>query len=130
MVYYLFQDIIQSDLRENQLSIQPLLHRINKLTEYNFLYLTPRGLKILLVKFLSIIAKLKSNEPVVVMIIHYEYKIVYIYRQLMIELSICDICNMPIAILINFLFLFFFFFFLLFLFFFFFLLAVEMFCVM
>ena len=33
----------------------------------------------------------------------------------MIELSICDICNMPIAILINFLFLFSVYFFLLFL---------------
>ena len=39
----------------------------------------------------------------------------YTYRRLIIELSICDICIMPIAILINFLFLFSFFFFLLFL---------------
>ena len=53
----------------------------DKLTEYNFLCLTPRSLKILLVKssFLSIIAKLKSNEPVVMTIIYYEYEIVYIY---------------------------------------------------
>ena len=49
----------------------------DKLTEYDFLYLTPKSLKILLVKFLSITAKLKSNEPAT-MKIYYEYKIVYI----------------------------------------------------
>ena len=53
------------------------------------------------------------------MIIYFEYEIVY-NRQHMTELSIYDICNVPIAILINFLFLFSFFF----------LLTVEMFCVM
>ena len=40
------------------------------------------------------------------MIIYYEYEIVYIYRRHMTELSVCDICNMPIAILINFIFIF------------------------
>ena len=40
---------------------------------------------------------------------------VYIHRQHTIGLSICDVCNMPIAILINFLFIFSFFFFFLFL---------------
>ena len=52
MVYYLFLVITQSDLGENQLSIQPLLlGTIFKLTEYNFLYLTSKSLKILLLKF-------------------------------------------------------------------------------
>ena len=86
----------------------------DKLTEYDFLYLTPKSLKILLEKFsfLSITAKLESNEPAV-MIIYYEYEIVYIiyiHRQHMVELSTCDVFNMPIAILINFLFIFSFFF--------------------
>ena len=51
MVYYLFQVVItQSDLGENQLSIQPLLHGIIfktscELTEYNFLSLTPMAKK-------------------------------------------------------------------------------------
>ena len=48
----------------------------------------------------------------------------------MIELSICDICNMLITILINLLFIFSFFFFLLFLSSFSFLVTAEMFCVM
>ena len=52
MVYYLFLVITQSDLGENRLSIQPLLHgTIFKFTEYNFLYLTSKSLKILLLKF-------------------------------------------------------------------------------
>ena len=46
IVYYLYQVITQSDLAENQLYIQPL----DKLTEYNFLSLTPRSFKVLLVK--------------------------------------------------------------------------------
>ena len=49
MVYYLYRVTTQSDLGENQLSIQPTEY--NKLTEYNFLSLTPRSLKMLLVKF-------------------------------------------------------------------------------
>ena len=81
----------------------------DKLTEYNFLCLTPKSLKMLLVRFFfseynSYIYKLKSNEPVALMIIYYEYEIVYIYLKPTYELSsTCDICNMPIAILINFL---------------------------
>ena len=42
---------------------------------------------------LSITARLESNEPAV-MITYYEYEIVYIiyiYRQHMVEVSICDI---------------------------------------
>ena len=41
------------------------------------------------------IAKLNSNEPVAMMVIYYEYEIIYayIYRQYMIELSLCDICK-------------------------------------
>ena len=76
----------------------------DKLHEYNFLCLTPRSLEISL--FLSITVKLKANEQVAMMTIYYEYEIVYIYRLHMTELSVCDICNMPIAILINFVFLF------------------------
>ena len=62
----------------------------DKLTEYDFLYLTSKSLKILLEKFsfLSITAKLVSNEPAV-MIIYYEYGIVYIiyiHRQHMVEI--------------------------------------------
>ena len=52
-----------------------------KLNEYSFLCLKLKSLKILSVKFFtsSITAKLKFNEPVVMMIIYYEYEIVYIY---------------------------------------------------
>ena len=93
MVYYLFQVITKSDLGENQLSTltwqclqdnflifkdkyQNLIFK----DKYNFLHLTPKSLKMLLLKFFIsfITAKLKSNEPVVMMIIYYEYEIVYI----------------------------------------------------
>ena len=59
----------------------------DKLTKYNFLCLKPKSLKTLLVKFFiseyatsyAKTATSKSNEPVVIMIIYYEYEIVYIY---------------------------------------------------
>ena len=49
IVYYLYQVITQSDLGENQLYIQSL----DKLTEYNFLSLTPRSFKVLVKFFIS-----------------------------------------------------------------------------
>ena len=70
IVYYLFQILTQTDLGENQLSIQPLS------IVHIYLYI-------------------------------YIYIYIYIYRERerkrkkehMIELSICDVCNMPIATL-------------------------------
>ena len=51
MIYYLFQIITQSDLGESQLSTQPLLRELSsRQVNYNFLCLTPKSLKILLIK--------------------------------------------------------------------------------
>ena len=65
----------------------------DKLTGYTFLYLTPRSLKILFVKFFisDIIAKLKSNERVFMMKIYHEYEIVYIYIYIYIYIQMDDI---------------------------------------
>ena len=69
-----------------------------KLNEYSFLCLKLKSLKILSVKFFtsSITANLKSNEPVVLTIIYYEYEIVYIY--IYIYICIYNIYNIYIYI--------------------------------
>ena len=87
----------------------------DKLTEYNFLRLTPKSLKILLVKFFIseynswVRVQWTSCHDNILWIWNSLYNI-YIHRRHMVELSICDVFNMPIAILINFLFIFSFFF--------------------
>ena len=69
MVYYVFQVNTVRFGRKSIIHSTTLTWNYlqDKLTEYNFLCLTPKSLKILLVifLFLSITAKLKSSEPAV-----------------------------------------------------------------
>ena len=81
----LYQVTSQSDMGKSNIYSTTLTWNYlqNKLAEYNFLCLTPRSLKALLVNFLclNLIAKLNRVDQVVTTKTYFEYESLYIRRR-------------------------------------------------
>ena len=81
----LYQVTSQSNMGKSNIysTTLPWNYLQNKLTEYNFLLLTPRSLKTLLVNFLclNLIAKLNRVDQVVTTKTYFEYESLHIHRR-------------------------------------------------